>query len=75
MSIYSTQEIANVLRAIANIDEEAQAAHGAGVDSASYHKGVQSALVSVGLAFGLHQMVSRDRRDGPEWIEMDRGGY
>jgi len=67
--VYFRRDIANVLRAVANANEEAEEAHGA--DNEQYHKGVQSALVSVGFAFGLHQMVSRDRRDGPEWIEIE----
>lgn len=73
ITIYSTQEIANILRAVANTDQASEKATGPGetLVEKGYHKGVQDALVSVGFAFGLGAMVSQDRQDGPIWIEIE----
>ena len=67
---YSTREIGNVLRSVA------KAAEGPGEEqtgfSNGWHAGFTAALVAVGLAFGLQQMVEQGRK-GPEWIEVERG--
>ena len=68
---YSTREIGNVLRSVA------KAAEGPGEEqtgfSNGWHAGFTAALVAVGLAFGLQQMVASGERKGPEWIEVERG--
>ena len=68
MDIYFRREIGNVLRSVASTDKAAENAHAP--DNEQYHKGFSAALAAVGLAFGLHEMISQERK-GPVWIEIE----
>ena len=70
-NLYFRRDMANVLRAVASAGEgpaEERTGH-----NQSWHDGFEAALVAVGMGFGLQKMVSRDRCDGPTWVEMETG--
>ena len=73
--IYFKSEIGNVLRSVAKAAEGPEVEYHPGVDNYArgWHDGFKAALVAVGLAFGLQQMVASGERKGPEWIEVERG--
>ena len=75
LDVYFRRDMANVLRAVASADQAAALNQEEESTQCEdyYHKGFEAALIAVGLGFGLHQMVSRDRCDGPTWIEMETG--
>lgn len=67
------QDLANVLRAMANADQASEKETGPGetLVEKGYHRGIQDTLVSVGFAFGLGPMIQHWRSDGPIWIEVE----
>jgi len=68
LDIYFRRDIANVLRSLASAvegPEEERTGH-----NQSWHDGFKAALVAIGLAFGLHEMISQERK-GPVWIEIE----
>jgi hypothetical protein len=67
MDVFFRRDIANILASVGAKDRMAEARHAP--DNQEYHRGVQDALVAVGLAFGLQPVTRRDRSDGPIWIE------
>ena len=74
LDVYFRRDIDNVLRAVASAAEGPEVEYHPGVDNYArgWHDGFKAALVAVGLAFGLQQMVEQGRK-GPEWIEVERG--